>query len=55
LNQYAPTNADGETKKIVKRLPLINKGGFIGLTSTNQGKLYPEQKRLTIRYHRAAV
>jgi len=26
LNQYAPTNADGETKEIVKRLQLFNKG-----------------------------
>jgi len=28
MNQYAPTNADGETKEIVKRFRLIDKGGM---------------------------
>jgi hypothetical protein len=55
MNRYAPTNADGDTKEIVKRFRLINKGGNDGLTSTTREKLYLIQKTLTTRYHRAAV
>jgi len=36
LNQYAPTYASGETKEIVKRFGLINKGGIIRLTIATQ-------------------
>jgi hypothetical protein len=53
LNRYAPTNADDETKGDCKKTSSDQQGGY-RTNYWNSDKLFTEQKRLTIRYHRAS-